>query len=63
MQVRARTDAIVRVNGMPTAVREGQAFDNKDDVVRQHSWLFESPVEEATANPGQRRSTTRRRED
>lgn len=62
MQVRANADAIVRINGMPTAVREGQAFDSKDEVVRVHPWLFEAPVEEATANPGQRR-TTRRRED
>lgn len=62
MRVRATADAIVRINGMPTSVREGQAFDEKDDVVREHPWLFEQPVEEATANPGQRRST-RRRED
>jgi hypothetical protein len=47
---------------MPTSIREGQAFDDSDDVVREHPWLFEQPVEEATANPGQRRST-RRRED
>jgi hypothetical protein len=62
MQVRANADVVVRINGMPSAVREGQAFDDKDEVVRAYPWLFEAPVEEATANPGQRRAT-RRRED
>lgn len=61
-KVRANADAVVRIAGMPRAVREGQAFDKSDEVVRAYPWLFEAPVEEATAVPGQRR-TTRRRED
>lgn len=60
-KVRANADAIVRLDGVPTAVREGQAFDDTDPVVRQFAWLFESPVESATAEPGERRSTTTRR--
>jgi hypothetical protein len=58
--VRANANAVVRINGMPTSVREGQAFAADDPVVVEYPWLFESPIEEATAAPGTRRSTTRR---
>jgi hypothetical protein len=54
-QVRATASAVVSVNGFPQTVREGQLFDTESDVVRQFAWLFESPVEEATAAPGERR--------
>lgn len=55
-QVRASRSGVVTVNGVVTSVREGQAFDSTSDVVRDFPWMFESPVEEATANPGQRRN-------
>lgn len=57
--VRARQAAVVKVNGSPIGVAEGQAFDEDSDVVRQHGWLFELPVEQATAAPGQRRNVRR----
>lgn len=55
-QVRAARSGVITINGVPTPVREGEAFDAKDEVVQQFRWMFESPVEEATANPGQRRT-------
>jgi len=54
--VYARTTCILTVNGVPTSVRAGDKFDRNDDVVREHPGVFESPVEEATAVPGQKRS-------
>lgn len=59
-QVRATASAVVTVNGFPQTVREGQAFDEESDVVRQFAWLFEPPIEEATAEPGTRRRSTRK---
>lgn len=55
-QVRAARSGVITINGVPTPVREGEAFDSTDDAVREFRWMFESPVEEATANPGQRRN-------
>lgn len=57
--VRARQSAVLRVDGGYITVREGQAFDEDDPVVRAHPAVFEPPVEEATANPGQRRNVRR----
>lgn len=59
-QLRARMDAVVTVDGVPTSVREGQAFDADSATVREFPWLFESPVEQATAAPGERRRSTRK---
>jgi hypothetical protein len=58
-QVRAARSGVLTVNGVVVAVREGQAFDDRDDIVKEHSWMFELPIEEATSNPGQRRSVKR----
>ena len=55
----ASQDCIVRVNGAPIGVKEGQAFDPKDPVVREYPWLFATDVEQATAAPGERRTTRR----
>lgn len=57
-RVNALMGCIVRVNGMPVSVLEGQVFDSGDDVVRQFPWIFyDDDVEEATARPGQKRTT------
>lgn len=58
-QVRAARAGIVTVNGVVTAVREGEPFDSDSDIVREFPWMFEQPVEEATAEPGQKRSVRR----
>ena len=60
-KVRARTSALVSLDGSPFGVREGVEYDDKDPVVRAYPDLFERgvPVEEATANPGQRRNVRR----
>jgi hypothetical protein len=57
--VRATQSAIVRVDGIPVSVREGQAYDDKDPIVLASPTLFVSDVEEATARPGERRNTRR----
>lgn len=54
--VYAQRTCVLTVNGIPTPVRAGDKFDSDDDVVRQHPAVFESPVEEATARPGQKRA-------
>lgn len=60
MPVRANATAVLTVEGSPIAVREGQAFDVDDPVVREFPWLFTDGVEEATARPGERRNTRRK---
>ena len=40
-------------------VSPGQAWDDRDAFVRRNLDLFEQPVEQATAEPGERRSTRR----
>lgn len=60
--VRALSDAIVDLGQgtpVPTPIRTGDAFDEKDDVVRRFPHLFRSDVEQATAAPGERRDTRR----
>lgn len=62
MKIRAASAAVVRVNGVPIGIQEGQAFDSSDEIVRLYPWLFEGvgdAVEQATAAPGQKRSTRR----
>ena len=34
----------------------GMQFDDDDPVVKEHAWAFAAGVEDASANPGQRRS-------
>ncbi len=59
-QIRATVSAVVTLpDSLPVAVIEGQAYDTDDEIVRQRPDLFESPIEEATSNPGQRRNTRR----
>lgn len=56
--VRANAPAVVIIDGFPTPIAEGQAFDSEDDTVRKFPWLFiERDVESATAGPGERRGT------
>lgn len=58
--VYANKSVVVRVNGMPISIKENQPFDANEAVVREHPWLFESPIEAATAVPGERRTTVRK---
>lgn len=59
MRVRAIQASILRVEGGIVTVREGQAFNDDDPIVRAHPWLFASDVEAATAVPGERRNIPR----
>lgn len=54
--------------GIHITLSPGAAFDAKSEVVKAHGWAFESDkdrdartsgVEQATANPGERRDTRR----
>jgi len=40
-------------------LRRGDAWDSDDPLVRERPDLFEHPVEQATAAPGEKRSTRR----
>lgn len=51
--------AVVTINGVVHALREGDAYDADDPIVRERPDLFGTPVEEATAAPGAKRSTRR----
>jgi len=59
-KVHASRTCVVTHNGVPVLVREDQAFDRDDPLVRDFAWLFAADVEEATARPGERRSTRRK---
>lgn len=56
---------VTLTDGTIRTVRKDQAFDERDLVVQSHPWLFglkrkrlTGRVEQATANPGERRSLT-----
>ncbi len=59
-KVHASRTCIVTHNGVPLVVREDEAFDADDPVVRAFPDLFSSGVEQATARPGERRQTRQR---
>jgi hypothetical protein len=59
-KVHASRTCIVTHNGVPFVVREDESFDADDPVVRAFPELFPSDVEQATANPGERRQTRRK---
>ena len=63
---RANTNAVLTVVelGGQVTVREGQTYDVTTDewsvVLKEHPWVFdENVVEQATAAPGEKRSTRR----
>lgn len=59
MRVRAIQAGICRVDGEHIAVRLGEEFDSKDQVVKDFAWMFErvgGSVEQATAAPGEKRN-------
>lgn len=60
-QVRAARSGVVTHNGVPVTIREGEPFDASDPLVVEFRWMFDEPVEQATAAPGEKRSTTRRK--
>lgn len=60
-KVFATRAGVVVVNGVPTTVSEGDPFDMDDPVVAEFRWMFSDPVEQATAAPGEKRATARRK--
>jgi hypothetical protein len=57
MKVRATEEVVVGLDdGTTVAVRAGDTFNSTDPVVKQHPWLFEERVEQASAAPGERRN-------
>ena len=57
--VRANQSVVVTLDGAPQTVKEGDAHDSSDAIVRLFPWLFGDDVEEATARPGERRTARR----
>ena len=54
--VYANQSVVVTVGGFPVTVRAGSKWDAADDTVRGFPQFFDSPIEEATSTPGQRRN-------
>ena len=61
-QVRAARSGVVTHNGVPVSIRAGEPFDESDSIVVEFRWMFDTPVEQATASPGEKRTTTRRKQ-
>lgn len=61
-QIRAARSGVVTHNGVPVVIAEGQAFEMDDPIVAEFRWMFDAPVEQATAAPGEKRTTTRRKQ-
>ena len=51
--------AVVTINGVVQVLSPGDEFDSDDPIVRERPELFGTPVEEATAVPGQKRNARR----
>ena len=54
--VYANQSVVVTVGGFPVTVRAGSKWEAGDDAVREFPQFFDSPIEEASATPGQRRN-------
>lgn len=59
--VTANTTCSVTIDGMPVGVAEGQEFADDHPIVAEFGWLFEPPVEQATAAPGEKRAARKPR--
>lgn len=68
--MRVRDDVLVSAvdpdTGLHVTLSPGVAYDSKSAIVKAYAWAFQSDrdrdaggVEEATANPGERRDTRR----
>ena len=53
------TDDKGNPTGARVAIRENDAFDSKDPLVKEYPWAFVSDVERATAAPGEKRTVIR----
>jgi hypothetical protein len=62
--VRIKKDAAAIVYNSVTGMHEplipGTAFEDDHPLVREFPWAFESDIEQATAAPGEKRSTRTR---
>lgn len=58
--VRVSKPAVVTINGIPTALVMNEPYDDDDPIVREFPWAFESDIEQATAAPGEKRTTRRK---
>jgi hypothetical protein len=46
--------------GLRVALKPGQAYEHTDPIVKAYGWAFESDVESASAEPGEKRSVRTR---
>ena len=58
-ELRARESFFAFVKGISRQIRAGELVKNNDPVVKGRESLFESPVEQATAAPGEKRTVAR----
>jgi hypothetical protein len=63
--VRVKQGVAASVYNPATETREilvpGKPYDTDDPFVKEFAWAFESDVEQATAAPGEKRTTSRRK--
>ena len=59
--VLATRTGVLTHNGVPVMVREGDRYLRGDDIVAAFPWMFDPEVEQATATPGEKRTTRSRR--
>ncbi len=61
--VRVRESIAVRHPDLPgqlVVLKENEPYDPKDPLVRAYPWAFGSDVEQATAEPGEKRNLRQR---
>ena len=59
MKTRVVKPCVVRhpdLDGVMVPLKEDEAYDDTDPIVRAYPWAFESDVESATAAPGEKRT-------
>jgi hypothetical protein len=57
----ATRTGVLTHNGVPITVREGDRYLRDDSIVAAFPWMFDPEVEQATAVPGEKRTTRARR--
>lgn len=60
MKTRVVRPCVVRhpdMDGVMIALEEDKGYDDSDPLVRAYPWAFESDVEQATAAPGEKRTS------
>ena len=57
----ATRTGVLTHNGVPVTIHKGDRYPADDPIVVEFAWMFDPAVEEATAIPGEKRTTRARR--